>query len=44
VRLIDRDFIIDTPNELSPRDIITESREWGPTYEVSVEKSEGDPE
>jgi hypothetical protein len=44
VRLIDRDFIIDTPNELSPRDIITESIEWGPTYEVSVEKSEGDPE
>jgi hypothetical protein len=44
VRLTDRDFIIDIPNELSPRDIITENREWGPTYRVTVEKFEGEPE
>jgi hypothetical protein len=44
VRLIDRDFIIDILNELSPRDIIAESREWDPTYGVIVEKFEGEPE
>jgi hypothetical protein len=41
---IDRDFIIDIPNKLSPWDIITESREWGPTYVDYVEKFEGEPE
>jgi hypothetical protein len=44
VRLIERNFIIDILNELSPRDIIAESREWGPTYGVTVEKFEGEPE
>jgi Domain of unknown function (DUF4283) len=44
VRLKNRDFIIDIPNKLSPRDIIAESREWGPTYGVSVEKFKGEPE
>jgi hypothetical protein len=42
VRLIDKDFIIDIRNELSPRDIIAESREWGPTYGVTVENFEGE--
>jgi hypothetical protein len=41
VRLTDRDFIIDILNELFPRDIITENREWCPTYGVTVEKFEG---
>jgi hypothetical protein len=44
VRLTYRDFIIDIPNELSSRDIIAESREWGPIYGVTVEKFEGEPE
>jgi hypothetical protein len=44
VRLTNRDIIIDKLNELSPRDITAESREWGPTYGVSVEKFEGEPE
>jgi hypothetical protein len=44
VRLTDRDFIIDIPNKLSPQDIIAESREWGPTYGVTAEKFEGEPE
>jgi hypothetical protein len=44
VRLTDRDFIIDILNELSPRNIIAESRQWGPTYGVTIEKFEGEPE
>jgi hypothetical protein len=44
VRLIDKIFIIDIPNELSPWDIIMEGRKWGPTYGVSVEKFKGEPE
>jgi hypothetical protein len=44
VRFTDKDFIIDIPNKLSSRDIIAESREWGPTYGVTVEKFEGEPE
>jgi hypothetical protein len=44
MRLTDRDFIIDIPNKLSPRDIIAESREWDPTYGVTMEKFEGEPE
>jgi hypothetical protein len=44
MRLINRDFIIDIPNELSPQDINAESREWGPTYGITVEKFEGEPE
>jgi hypothetical protein len=44
VRLTNRDFIINIPNELSLWDIITESREWGSTYGVTVEKFEGEPE
>jgi hypothetical protein len=41
VRFTDKDCIIDIPNELSPHDIIAESREWGPTYGVTIEKFEG---
>jgi hypothetical protein len=44
VKLTDKDFIIDIPNKLSPQDVIVESREWGPTYRVTVEKFEGEPE
>jgi hypothetical protein len=44
VRLTDRDFIIDIPNKFSPRDIIVESWEWGPTYGITVEKFEWEPE
>jgi hypothetical protein len=44
VRLIDRDFIVDIPNKLPPQNIIAESREWGPTYGIIVEKFEWEPE
>jgi hypothetical protein len=44
VRIKDRDFIIDILNKLFPGDIIAESREWGPTYGVTVKKFEGKPE
>jgi hypothetical protein len=44
VRLIDKDFIIDITNKLSPRDIIAESREWDPTYGVTIEKFKGESE
>jgi hypothetical protein len=44
VRFTDKDFIIDISNKLSLRDIIAESREWGLTYGVTVEKFEGEPE
>jgi hypothetical protein len=42
VRLTYWDFIIDILNKLSPWDIIAESREWGPTYGVTVEKFDGE--
>jgi hypothetical protein len=44
VKLIDMDFIIDIPNKLSPRDIIARAGSEGPTYGVTVEKFEGEPE
>jgi hypothetical protein len=44
MRLADKNFIIDIPNELSSRDIIAKSWEWGPTYGVSIKKFEGEHE
>jgi hypothetical protein len=43
-QLTDRDFIIDIPNKLSPRDIVGDSREWGPGFGVTIEKFEGEVE
>jgi hypothetical protein len=44
LRLTDRDFIINILDELSPQDIIGDSLNWGPRFEITVDKFEGEPE
>jgi hypothetical protein len=40
IRLTDEDYLINIPNELSPRDITEDSYDWGSRYNIIVKKFE----
>jgi hypothetical protein len=42
IRLTDEDFLINIPNELSPRDIVNDSHDWAPRKGIVVDKFEGE--
>jgi hypothetical protein len=43
IRLTGDDFLINIPNELSPRDIVNDSHDWAPRQDIMVDKFEGEP-
>jgi Domain of unknown function (DUF4283) len=44
IRLTGEDFLINIPNELSPRDIVNDSHDQTPRQGIMVDKFEGEPE
>jgi hypothetical protein len=44
IGLTSEDFLINTPNELSPRDIVNDSHDLAPRQDIMVDKIEGEPE